>query len=798
MKPSPHDLWDTYLPAFRATIVDAKAGSTMCAYNAIEGQPACGSDLLLQTVLRGYWNFQGYVTSDCDAVADFWQKNAHQTSPDSVHASADALLHGTDTDCGGNYRNLGQAVSQGLISEADLDVSLRRLFEARFKLGLFDPPSMVPYASIPFSEVDSPAHRALALEAADKSIVLLKNDGILPLKTAKYKTIAVIGPNAASIDSLEGNYNAIPLNAQLPIDALRAAFSGAHVIYAQGSPYAESINLPVPRTMLHPAAGSAEEGLKAEYFSTNSTSGTPALTRVDHEIDFDWSGVNPLPGNPTGGFAVRWTGVIVPPAPGSYDFTVNVERCRNCEEFTVTVDGNQVATSEPAATVQTPAGGNARRPGGGFPRPSGPPHFTLDATDTQPHTIAIEFSRNSGRTGSGISLDWQPSAATLQPQAVDAAKKADLVIAVVGLSPRLEGEEMPIHIEGFSGGDRTDIVLPAPQRELLEQLAATGKPLVVILLNGSAVAVNWAQQHANAVVEAWYPGEAGGKAIADTLTGVNDPAGRLPITFYASVDQLPDFIDYSMTNRTYRYFTGKPLYEFGYGLSYTKFSYAPLKLSTENVHAGDPLTVETEVRNTGKMAGDEVAELYLTPPKDGNGGLSPNVQLEDFERIHLAPGQVRQVTFRLDPRQLSEVDAQGIRAMQAGHYTAFRRRLAAERPACTGAGADCQLHDRGLARAAALKRKQVGELASQRKANLSEGGAQEVVSYQWSVCRQSRRQLRRQQLNEEQRDQIGGARNRKERQITIGCMNHAAGHKLEKNSAHSPGHASESDHGGHG
>jgi beta-glucosidase len=671
VKPSPHDLWDTYLPAFRATIVDAKAGSTMCAYNAIEGQPACGSDLLLQTVLRGYWNFQGYVTADCDAVADFWQKNAHQTSPDSVHASADALLHGTDTDCGGNYRNLGEAVKQGLISEADLDVSLRRLFEARFKLGLFDPPSMVPYASIPFSEVNSPAHRALALEAADKSIVLLKNDGILPLKTAKYKTIAVIGPNAASIDSLEGNYNAIPLNAQLPIDALRAAFSGAHVIYAQGSPYAESINLPVPRTMLHPAAGSAAEGLKAEYFSTDSTSGTPALTRVDHEIDFDWSGVNPLPGNPTGGFAVRWTGVIVPPAPGSYDFTVNVERCRNnCMQFTVTVDGRQVATSEPAATVQAPAGGNVRRPGGGgFPRPSGPPHFTLNAADTQPHTIAIEFSRTSGRNGGGISLDWQPSAATLQPQAMDAAKKADLVIAVVGLSPRLEGEEMPIHIEGFSGGDRTDIVLPAPQEQLLEQLAATGKPLVVVLLNGSALAVNWAQQHANAVVEAWYPGEGGGKAIADTLTGVNDPGGRLPITFYASLDQLPAFTDYSMANRTYRYFTGKPLYEFGYGLSYTKFSYAPLKLSTENVHAGDPLTVETEVRNTGKMAGDEVAELYLMPPKNGNGGLSPNLQLEDFERVHLAPGQVRRVTFKLDPRQLSEVDAQGIRSMQAGHYT---------------------------------------------------------------------------------------------------------------------------------
>ena len=279
------------------------------------------------------------------------------------------------------------------------------------------------------------------------------------------------------------------------------------------------------------------------------------------------------------------------------------------------------------------------------------------------------MTRSSSSMGGGISLDWQPPADVLLQRAVDAAKNADLVVAMVGLSPQLEGEEMPIHVEGFSGGDRTDIKLPAPQETMLEQVAAIGKLMVVVLLNGSALAVNWAQQHADAILDAWYPGRAGGKAIADTLIGKNDPGGRLPITFYASLNDLPPFTDYSMQSRTSRYFKGKPLYGFGYGLSYTKFSYSHLKLSTDSVHAGDTLTVEADVSNTGKVAGDEVSELYLIPPQDGNGGLSPNLQLEGFSRIHLLPGKTKQVTFRLSPRQLSEVDSKGVRSVQPGRYS---------------------------------------------------------------------------------------------------------------------------------
>jgi beta-glucosidase len=671
VQPSPHDLWDTYLPAFRATIIDAKADSIMCAYNAIYGQPACGSDLLLKTVLRGYWNFQGYVTSDCGAVDDFWQANAHHTALDIASAAADGLLHGTDTNCGETYRALADAVHQRIISESDIDVSLRRLFLARMKLGLFDPPAMVPYTSIPFNEVNSPAHHALALEAAEKAMVLLKNDGILPLKAAKYKTIAVIGPDAASLASLEGNYNGTPLDPVMPVDALKAAFPQSQVVYEQGSPYAEGIVLPAPRTLFHPPADAKAEGLKAEYFAGDSFAGKPVLSRIDPEVNFDWDSVNPLPGHAAGGFSVRWTGVIVPPASGTYDFTLRTDRCRQCsagDHVSIVVDGKQVASVDTGAPPQGAGVARANGQGTGAPRPRGPGHFTLQFADTQPQTIQIEMTRGSSSMGSGISLSWTPPTDILLQRAVEAAKNADVVIAMVGLSPQIEGEEMPIHVEGFSGGDRTDIKLPAPQEKMLEQVAATGKPVVVVLLTGSAVAVNWAQEHANAVLEAWYPGEQGGKAIAETLTGKNNPAGRLPVTFYASLDQLPEFTDYSMTNRTYRYFTGKPLYKFGYGLSYTGFSYSGLKLSTETLQAGDRLTAQVTVRNKGTLAGDEVVELYLVPPQSGNGGLSPHVQLDGFQRVHLLPGQTKQVSFELNPRQLSEVDADGVRSVQPGSY----------------------------------------------------------------------------------------------------------------------------------
>jgi beta-glucosidase len=647
--PTPHDLWDTYLPAFRATITEGKAYSIMCAYNAIDNYPACANKQLLATILRGDWSFKGFVTSDCGAIDDFYQKTAHRTSPDKDAAAAAGIQAGTDTNCGDTYLALTDAVKKGLITEAQIDVSLKRLFLARYRLGLFDPESKVPYAAIPFSEVDSAAHRELALEAANKSMVLLKNDtGFLPLKPG-IRTIAVIGPNAASLSALEGNYNAIAKDPVLPVDGIAAEFKSAKILYAQGSPYAEQVPLPVPRTMLHPDKSAETNGMKGEYFANNDFDGKPVATRIDKQIDFDWNSASPATGIPSDHFAVRWTGTILAPEAGDYALTMHFGDCYPCtghEEFHVYLDGKLIASDSPSNS-------NADT------------HFKMSFADTSRHDLKIEYLHHATLRGGGITLEWTPQTAYLKNEAVSVAQKSDVILAFVGLSPNLEGEEMPLHVEGFSGGDRTDIKLPSAQQNLLEALAATGKPLVVVLMNGSALAINWSQQHAQAILEAWYPGQAGARAIAETLSGKNNPAGRLPVTFYAGLDQLPPFDDYAMANRTYRYFKGQPLYGFGYGLSYTTFDYKNLKLSTDQLHAGESLTVEAEVRNTGKRAGDEVAELYLTPP---HTSVSPSLALASFTRVHLAPGETRHVTFTLDPRTLSQVDETGTRAITPGNY----------------------------------------------------------------------------------------------------------------------------------
>ena len=335
--------------------------------------------------------------------------------------------------------------------------------------------------------------------------------------------------------------------------------------------------------------------------------------------------------------------------------------CRDRESFTVTFDGKEVSTFDP--------------PSAGEGRSRDTPPFLLSFTDTKPHNVRIVYRHNAPLFGSGIALEWFPKSGYLQKEAVAAAAKSNVIIAFIGLTPDLEGEEMPIHVEGFSGGDRTDIKLPAPQEALLEALSATGKPLVVVLLNGSAISTTWAQAHANAILEAWYPGQAGGTAIAQTLSGKNNPAGRLPVTFYSNINDLPPFEDYSMAGRTYRYSKKTPLYPFGFGLSYTSFTYSNLKLSKDLLPAGDPLTVETDVKNTGTRAGDEIAELYLMPP---HTSVSPNLALSAFTRIHLAPGQTRHISFTLDPRTISQVDEKGLRVGNSWAIQALRWRLTAK------------------------------------------------------------------------------------------------------------------------
>ena len=646
---SPHDLEDTYLPAFRAAVTEAHAQSVMCAYNAIDGVPACASSMLLQNHLRDAWKFDGYVVSDCAAVADV--NTGHHYAPDMAHAATAAVKAGTDLECGYGegqaFPALVDAVHQKLIKESEIDTALKRLFRARFELGMFDPPSSYAYGNIPMSEVNSPEHRQLSLRAARESMVLLKNDHTLPLKS-DIARIAVIGPTAELVQSLQGNYNGPPPSPVYPLEGIEKRFPSAKVAYAQGSTLVEGLAMPIEHTALHPAQGSGE-GLTGEYFSSPDLSGQPVLTRTDRNINFNWDKVVPVNGLQRNSYSVRWSGTFTPPAPGQYKLGVRVNYCYACENaegFRLYLDNkllveNGSKTPERGIVIEA----------------------AVNFSDTQAHPIRLEYLHHTG--SAGIDLTWQAPAAVLRDQAVEAARQSDVTIAFVGLSPSLEGEEMPVKLEGFSGGDRTSIDLPAAQEDLLKAVGATGKPLVVVLQNGSALAVNWAQEHANAILEAWYPGEEGGTAIAQTLAGDNNPAGRLPLTFYSSLSQLPPFQEYSMHNRTFRYFSGKPLYGFGFGLSYTNFDYSSLKVDP-SVKAGDPVTVEGDVKNTGSVEGDEVAELYLAQPKAFE---TPLRVLAGFKRLHLAAGESAHIKLTIDPRSMGQVDAKGNRVIVPGEYT---------------------------------------------------------------------------------------------------------------------------------
>ncbi len=649
---SPHDLEDTYLPAFRATITEAHAQSVMCAYNAIDGAPACANTMLLRDHLRDAWHFDGYVVSDCAAVADV--NTGHHFAADMAHAAAAAVKAGTDLECGFGrgqaYPALVDAVHQDLITEAEIDTALRRLFTARFRLGMFDPPSSYAYGRISVNENNSQQHRQLSLQAARESMVLLKNqDKMLPLKPGIGR-IAVIGPTAELVQSLQGNYNGPPPSPVYPLNGIEKRFSSSKISYAQGSSLVEGLAMPIEHTALRPASGSGN-GLTGEYFNSKDFSGQPVLKRTDRNINFNWDKVVPIAGLQRDNYSVRWTGTFTSPAPGDYKLGVRVNYCYACEnaegfrlylDEKVVVESGAKGTGERGAVIESSV------------------HFA----DVKPHPIRLEYLHGNG--SAGIDLSWDAPAAVLRDEAVQAAKQADVIIAFAGLSPSLEGEEMPVKLAGFTGGDRTAIDLPAVQEELLKAVAATGKPLVVVLQNGSALAVNWAQQHANAILEAWYPGEEGGTAIAETLAGDNNPGGRLPLTFYSSLTQVPSFNDYSMKSRTYRYFSDKPLYPFGFGLSYTSFTYSGIKVPSSSIKAGDPVTIEGDVKNAGPAVGDEVVELYLTQPKASD---TPIRVLAGFTRVHLGPGESSHVGFKIDPRSIAQVDSNGTRMILPGDYT---------------------------------------------------------------------------------------------------------------------------------
>jgi beta-glucosidase len=638
---SKHDMEDTYLPAFRAAITEGKAESIMCAYNRVNGQPACANTFLLQDQLRGAWKFNGYVVSDCDAIVDVFK--GHQFTKSMPEAVAVAMKTGMDNECAdfftkassnSDYEPYVDAVKQGLLSEKDIDLSLQRLFIARFRLGLFDPPDMVPYAQTPDSEIDSAAHRALALKAAQESIVLLKNDGTLPLKDGTRK-ILVVGPLAESVRVLHGNYSGTASHAATALDGIRRQF-GEQVTFVPGMNFLRQATV-IPAAALTTGDGTA--GLKGEYFSGDSFAGSPAVVRVDKTIDLqlfhpDSNALTPPSGMKD--FSVRWTGFLTPNESGSYEIGLSGSMNRLWIDNKVIVDDNALHDTTSATK-------------------------TLQLEKGHKYAVKIEYTRG----GFGTKFVWLNVIADPIGQAVAAAKQADVAVAVVGITSQLEGEEMKVEVPGFKGGDRTSLDLPKEEEDLLKALKATGKPLIVVLMNGSALSVNWADEHANAILDAWYSGEEGGTAIAQTLAGTNNPAGRLPVTFYKGVDQLPVFEDYSMKNRTYRYFAGKPLYGFGHGLSYSKFEYSNLKLSTTNLKAGDPLTVEADVKNTSQRDGDEVVQLYLSFPKSAT---APIHALRGFTRTHLGAGETKHVSFTLNARDLSDVSANGDRIVADGSF----------------------------------------------------------------------------------------------------------------------------------
>jgi beta-glucosidase len=627
---SPHDLEATYTPAFRLAVTEGKPRSLMCAYNAIHGTPVCALPALMIDRLRRDWGFTGLTVSDCDAIANIHL--FHFNQPDAAHAAAAALKGGTDLNCGSAYAALPEAVRQGLVDEATVDVALARAIDARRVLGIVEGASS-PWDRIPSTQIGTPAHRALALEAAEKAIVLLENrGGTLPLVKPR---IALIGADADDLGVLEANYHGTAMQPVTPLDGLRRRFGADRVAYAQGSPLAEGAPVVVPETALRTGG---QPGLAVEM---RDADGRMMRQGIDRRIDFNFTKTAP--------FTARWTGSFVPPGPGRYRLSIDGPACWHaCPPHDAVRlwigDQKRIDATIGDAVLETEVSGDA------------------------PVPIRLEIDHKGG--DEGLRLRWIAPANVQQAEAVAAARAADVIVAVVGLSPDLEGEALKVSVPGFAGGDRTEITLPEPQRRLLEALAATGKPLVVAIASGSAVSLGALKP--DAVLQLWYPGVEGGTALARILAGDVSPSGRLPVTIYRSAADLPAFTDYNMKERTYRYFTGTPAWPFGHGLSYVRFVYAAPRLSGTSIAAGATLTLSVPVRNEGARAAEEVVQVYLVPPDAGkaSGFTDPVLQrqLAGFRRISLAPGKSGVATFAIDARTMSSVDRAGVRHVLPGDY----------------------------------------------------------------------------------------------------------------------------------
>jgi beta-glucosidase len=605
-KVSEYDLVNTYLPAFRAAVIEGKADSVMCVYNRVDGVPGCASSDLLQKRLREQWGFRGYVVSDCGAIGDIFRNHKYVST--QGEAAVAAVKAGTDLTCGGEYRSLIDEVKSGHIAEAEVNRAAERLFEARFRLGMFDPPERVPYAQIPYSENDSAEHRQLARTAEREAIVLLKNQGgLLPLKSSVTK-IAVIGPSADDPAGLLGNYNGISSKQVTPLEGIARQFAGAKVQYALGATYTATTPALVSSNVLSLPDGSGQ-GLLAEYFDNPEFQGEPKLRRAEPRLYFDANMEEPAVVAAVNGdkYSIRWTGTLTPSATGDYVVSARTGIWNREGKVRLFLDDKEVNPGGPAGM-----------------RRSAPPPMQL--VGGHKYVVRVEYRQNG--SGGGAELNWVPPAAVLVAEAENIAKDSDVALLFVGLNGTLEGE----------GHDRSEINLPETQEKLVKAVIATGKPVVVVLTTGSALAVNYAAEQAAALLVAWYGGEEAGTAIAETLAGINNPAGRLPVTFYRSLEQVPPFTDYDMKGRTYRYFKGDPLYGFGFGLSYSTFQYSGLSAK----RTGKRAEISATVKNTSTREGDEVVQLYVG---GGPGDEAPIRNLRGFQRIHLRAGESRKVMF---------------------------------------------------------------------------------------------------------------------------------------------------------
>lgn len=626
------DLYETYLPAFKKTVEQAKVYSVMGAYNRFRGQSASGSDFLLNQILRKDWKFDGYVVSDCGAIRDIHTN--HKIASTKQEAAAIGLNNGCDLECGDYYSNLKLAVQENLVSEATINQAVKRLLLAQFKLGFYDDEKDNPYAKIPISIVNNPSHIDLARKAAQESIILLKNEHqILPLNQDKYQKIAVIGPNADNWESLLGNYHGTVKN---PITFLKGIQKKVEpkikITYAEGAELdADKTNLkPIPSVFFRTKDG--KQGLNASYYSNTTFEGDPLIQKIDDQINFVWEH-QPLSKELMNNYSVRWEGFLQPTSNGIYDIGVLSKK-----GMKVILNGTEISNGKGSAHHEKYASKK------------------IELKANQSYPITAEFYNDT--TDATAHLLWNNTSENKIQQAVELAKASDLTVLVLGLSQRLEAE----------GGDKKEINLPETQIELLQALKQTNKPLVLVLNAGSALAINWAKENVDAILNVGYPGEQGGNALADVLFGDYNPAGRLPITYYQSMEDLPAFENYDMKGRTYRYFEGEPLYQFGYGLSYTTFEYSNLIIPS-TIDLNKDIIIKATVKNTGQMDGDEVVQLYLKDVKASTP--RPRIQLEGFERIYLKKGEKREVEIRLNPDQFSVIDKNGNRIIEPGEFEIY-------------------------------------------------------------------------------------------------------------------------------